>query len=161
MFNGTNKGQTQYCQFQNECIEYKDISYLKIMPICAIHELSIACHDRINKCKYYKLYTQLQRLKAENGELKKENTILELITEPQREEIQKYRDKALQFKQALEDVGKIDEDQGEDRIPDHLGAIISYIRIGIETRDQIRCRKINNQYQNESKSRRDDQARFY
>ena len=50
------------CEFQNDCIEYKDISYLKVMPICAIHELSIACHDKVNKCKYYKLYKQLQRL---------------------------------------------------------------------------------------------------
>ena len=49
------------CEFQSYCIEYKDISYLKIMPICAIHELSIACHDKENKCKYYKLYKQLKR----------------------------------------------------------------------------------------------------
>lgn len=48
------------CEFQIDCIEYKDISYLKIMPICAIHELSIACHDKVNKCKYYKLYKQLK-----------------------------------------------------------------------------------------------------
>ena len=61
-----NKG----CEFQSDCIEYKDISYLKIMPICAIHELSIACHDKVNKCKYYKLYKQLKRLQAENSELK-------------------------------------------------------------------------------------------
>ena len=37
------------------------------MPICAIHELSIACHDKVNKCKYYKLYKQL---KAKEQELK-------------------------------------------------------------------------------------------
>jgi len=61
-----NKG----CEFQSNCIEYKDISYLKIMPICAIHELSIACHDKVNKCKYYKLYKQLKRLEQENKELK-------------------------------------------------------------------------------------------
>lgn len=48
------------CEFQSDCIEYKDISYLKIMPICAIHELSIACHDKVNKCKYYTLYKQLK-----------------------------------------------------------------------------------------------------
>ena len=48
------------CEFQSDCIEYKDISYLKIMPICAIHELSIAWHDKVNKCKYYKLYKQLK-----------------------------------------------------------------------------------------------------
>ena len=55
---------TDGCEFQSDCIEYKDISYLKIMPICAIHELSIACHDKVNKCKYYTLYRQLKdRLK--------------------------------------------------------------------------------------------------
>ena len=51
---------TDGCEFQSDCIEYKDISYLKIMPICAIHKLSIACHDKVNKCKYYKLYKQLK-----------------------------------------------------------------------------------------------------
>lgn len=54
------------CEFQNGCIEYKDISYLKNMPICAIHELSIACHDKVNKCKYYQVYKQLKYLKQEN-----------------------------------------------------------------------------------------------
>ena len=55
---------TDGCEFQSDCIEYKDISYLKIMPICAIHELSIACRDKVNKCKYYTLYRQLKdRLK--------------------------------------------------------------------------------------------------
>ena len=58
------------CEFQSDCIEYKDISYLKIMPICAIHELSIACHDKVNKCKYYKLYKQLQAKEQECEELK-------------------------------------------------------------------------------------------
>lgn len=60
------------CEFQRDCIEYKDISYLKIMPICAIHELSIACHDKVNKCKYYKLYKQLKRKEQECEELKVE-----------------------------------------------------------------------------------------
>ena len=58
------------CEFQSDCIEYKDISYLKIMPICAIYELSIACHDKENKCKYYQVYKQLKRLQEENEELK-------------------------------------------------------------------------------------------
>lgn len=58
------------CEFQSDCIEYKDISYLKIMPICAIHELSIACHDKVNKCKYYKLYKQLKRKEQECERLK-------------------------------------------------------------------------------------------
>ena len=60
------------CEFQSYCIEYKDISYLKIMPICAIHELSIACHDKVNKCKYYKLYKQLKAKEQECEELKTE-----------------------------------------------------------------------------------------
>lgn len=63
---------TDGCEFQSDCIEYKDISYLKIMPICAIHELSIACHDKVNKCKYYKLYKQLKAKEQECEELKKE-----------------------------------------------------------------------------------------
>ena len=58
------------CEFQSDCIEYKDISYLKIMPICAIHELSIACHDKVNKCKYYKLYKQLKAKEQECEGLK-------------------------------------------------------------------------------------------
>lgn len=71
-----NKG----CEFQSDCIEYKDISYLKIMPICAIHELSIACHDKVNKCKYYKLYKQLKRFQetlkhTENGRKAKANKL--------------------------------------------------------------------------------------
>lgn len=57
-----NKG----CEFQSDCIEYKDISYLKVMPICAIYELSIACHHKVDRCKYYKLYKQLKRLEQEN-----------------------------------------------------------------------------------------------
>ena len=60
------------CEFQSDCIEYKDISYLKIMPICAIHELSIACHDKVNKCKYYKLYKQLKAKEQECEELNKQ-----------------------------------------------------------------------------------------
>ena len=71
-----NKG----CEFQSDCIEYKDISYLKVMPICAIHELSIACHDKVNKCKYYKLYKQVKRLQetlkhTENGRNAKANKL--------------------------------------------------------------------------------------
>ena len=51
-----------------------------------------------------KIFKQLQRLKAENEQLKKKNTILECVTEPQRQEIEKYHDKALKFKQALEKI---------------------------------------------------------
>lgn len=57
------------CKFQSNCIEYKDISYLKDMPICAIYELSIICHKE-NKCKYYQVYKQLKYLEQENKELK-------------------------------------------------------------------------------------------
>ena len=57
------------CEFQSDCIEYKDISYLKIMPICAIHELSIACRDKVNKCKYYTLYKQLKQKEQECKDL--------------------------------------------------------------------------------------------
>lgn len=59
------------CEFQSDCIEYKDISYLKIMPICAIHELSIACHNKVNKCKYYELYKQLKAKEQRIVELNK------------------------------------------------------------------------------------------
>ena len=62
---------TDGCEFQNDCIEYKDISYLKIMPICAIHKLSIACHDKVNKCKYYTLYKQLKRKEQALDEIEK------------------------------------------------------------------------------------------
>lgn len=58
------------CEFQDGCIEYKDISYLKVMPICAIYELSIACHHKVDKCKYYQVYKQLKHLKQENEKLK-------------------------------------------------------------------------------------------
>ena len=68
------------CEFQSDCIEYKDISYLKIMPICAIHELSIACHDKVNKCKYYKLYKQLKRKEQSEAKLAKQiQTICDFI----------------------------------------------------------------------------------
>ena len=63
------------CEFQSYCIEYKDISYLKIMPICAIHELSIACHDKVNKCKYYKLYKQLKAKEQECEDLKEKHRL--------------------------------------------------------------------------------------
>ena len=70
------------CEFQSDCIEYKDISYLKIMPICVIHELSIACHDKVNKCKYYKLYKQLQAKEQECEALRmSENEAREIIAE--------------------------------------------------------------------------------
>lgn len=67
----TDKQIIDGCEFQSDCIEYKDISYLKIMPICAIHELSIACHDKVNKCKYYKLYKQLKVKEQDCEKLKK------------------------------------------------------------------------------------------
>ena len=70
------------CEFQSDCIEYKDISYLKIMPICAIHKLSIACHDKVNKCKYYKPYKQLKAKEQECEELRnKLNSNIERMNE--------------------------------------------------------------------------------
>ena len=90
-----NKG----CEFQSDCIEYKDISYLKIMPICAIHELSIACHDKVNKCKYYKLYKQLKRLEQEQDKLKSElHSKVEFIQE-QRTIINEYSKEIEIYKQ--------------------------------------------------------------
>lgn len=62
------------------------------------------CICRDNKNCYYK---QLHRLEAENEELKRKNTILELVTEPQRQEIEKYHDKALKLKQALEEIKRL------------------------------------------------------
>ena len=69
-------------EFQSYCIEYKDISYLKIMPICAIHELSIACHDKVNKCKYYKLYKQIQAKEQECEKFKNCLTEIKEIAKP-------------------------------------------------------------------------------
>ena len=90
-----NKG----CEFQSDCIEYKDISYLKIMPICAIHELSIVCHDKVNKCKYYKLYKQLKRLEQEQDKLKSElHSKVEFIQE-QRTIINEYSKEIEIYKQ--------------------------------------------------------------
>lgn len=84
------------CEFQNGCIEYKDISYLKVMPICAVYELSIACHDKENKCKYYQVYKQLKRLQEENKELK-EKAPMKLIA------------KNIKYHSALEEIRNIAE----------------------------------------------------
>lgn len=118
-----NKG----CEFQSDCIEYKDISYLKIMPICAIHELSIACHDKVNKCKYYKLYKQLKRLEQENKELKKaydeisnnseilhENHSLRIANAKLSEDLwqhgismREWKEQSLKYRSALEEIQKV------------------------------------------------------
>lgn len=91
------------CEFQSDCIEYKDISYLKIMPICAIHELSIACHDKVNKCKYYTLYKQLKAKEQENKRLKEdEKSLLNIIDDLQKEKnkwVEKYNDLGQDFDQ--------------------------------------------------------------
>ena len=91
------------CEFQSDCIEYKDISYLKIMPICAIHELSIACHDKVNKCKYYKLYKQLKRKEQECEAINLTNE--RLVTE-------KYamNEEIIKYKQALDEIKKFCKD---------------------------------------------------
>lgn len=112
-----NKG----CEFQSGCIEYKDISYLKIMPICAIHELSIACHDKVNKCKYYKLYKQLSSLEQENKELKEkkdkyyQQTLddeilmneLSLEVDLRKKESDFYLEKLSKYRSALEEIKNI------------------------------------------------------
>lgn len=75
----------------------------------AIQDGYIGCTDNlVGECEGDNcIYKQLQRLKAENKELKRKNTILELVTEPQRQEIGKYQNKALKLKQALEEVREI------------------------------------------------------
>ena len=108
------------CEFQSDCIEYKDISYLKIMPICAIHELSIACHDKVNKCKYYKLYKQLkakeqeceelrnklnsniERMNEQNEKLHNENKELKAQLEQQKKENEEFKEKLSQAKDITE-----------------------------------------------------------
>ena len=115
-----NKG----CEFQSDCIEYKDISYLKVMPICAIHELSIACHDKVNKCKYYKLYKQLKHLEQENKELKiyiesnkqqiEETEMLVMDNDRLQQEIEKLKDTIYydveKYHSALEEIREIVSD---------------------------------------------------
>ena len=88
------------CEFQSDCIEYKDISYLTNMPICAIHELSIACHDKVNRCKYYKLYKQLKAKEQECEELIKQRDKFEFgnnILEHERNNYKQALDKIEEF----------------------------------------------------------------
>ena len=87
------------CEFQSDCIEYKDISYLKIMPICAIHELSIACHDKVNKCKYYKLYKQLKLKEQECEKLKHE---VELMMDCASCKVDEYKQTLTEIKDIAE-----------------------------------------------------------
>lgn len=93
---------TDGCKFQSDCIEYKDISYLKIMPICAIHELSIACHDKVNKCKYYKLYKQLQEKEKECEKLKKQLNQSMYLSEGTLRLYAKRQN--IKYKQALDEI---------------------------------------------------------
>ena len=95
------------CEFQSDCIEYKDISYLKIMPICAIHELSIACHDKVNKCKYYKLYKQLQAKEQECEDLKDEIKHYKQIAQHHGNLSVKYTNKSAKYKQTLTEIKEI------------------------------------------------------
>ena len=86
------------CEFQSDCIEYKDISYLKIMPICAIHELSIACRDKVNKCKYYTLYKQLKRKEQEYEELRQYHNKCCIEFENEKQELlEKYNQVSRDF----------------------------------------------------------------
>lgn len=103
------------CEFQSDCIEYKDISYLKIMPICAIHKLSIACHDKVNKCKYYKLYKQLKAKEQECNKLyiqlksdeeyheEEENTLRKIIKNKEERNIELYKENN-KLKQTLTEI---------------------------------------------------------
>ena len=135
-----NKG----CEFQSDCIEYKDISYLKIMPICAIHELSIACHDKVNKCKYYKLYKQLKRLEQENKALKDNNNHLQAIIDDGRAENIRFREEnkelkseTLQWKQikdmannnkyrsALEEIKRYAEERCRQKVLDKINEVLN------------------------------------
>ena len=101
------------CEFQIDCIEYKDISYLKIMPICAIHELSIACHDKVNKCKYYKLYKQLKAKEQECEELKLQYKELGQCSEKLKDYYDKEKEtlsnRFLELKQTLTEIKEIAE----------------------------------------------------
>ena len=89
------------CEFQSDCIEYKDISYLKIMPICAIHELSIACRDKVNKCKYYTLYKQLKAKEQECEELKHE---VELMMDCESCKIDEYKQTLTEIKDMCSEI---------------------------------------------------------
>ena len=110
------------CEFQSDCIEYKDISYLKIMPICAIHELSIACHDKVNKCKYYKLYKQLKRKEQECEKINLTNERLVAEKYIMNEEILKLKRKEREcdkYKAALDEIERyrvceINDEDGEE-----------------------------------------------
>lgn len=94
----TDKQIIEGCEFQSDCIEYKDISYLKIMPICAIHKLSIACHDKENKCKYYKLYKQLKHKENELKELRQyHNKCCEQFKKEKQDLIDKYNQLSINF----------------------------------------------------------------
>ena len=95
------------CEFQRDCIEYKDISYLKIMPICAIHELSIACHDKVNKCKYYKLYKDC---KAKEQECEKLKEAIDSLLKIQYQ----LADSCTKYEQTLTEIKKIAEGMNEE-----------------------------------------------
>lgn len=103
------------CEFQSDCIEYKDISYLKIMPICAIHELSIACHDKVNKCKYYKLYKQLKAKEQECEELKEwreanqPTGICETCTVKSVEDMYKYKKALDEIENVADDYNRVEK----------------------------------------------------
>lgn len=109
------------CEFQSDCIEYKDISYLKIMPICAIHELSIACNDKVNKCKYYKLYKQLKAKEQECNKLyiqlkadeeyhkEEENTLRKIIKNKEERNMELYKENN-KLKQTLTEIKEIAEE---------------------------------------------------
>lgn len=61
------------------------------MPICAIYELSIACHHKVSKCKYYQVYEQLKQFETENAKLK--------------EELNRYKEMEAKGLQEFKDIG--------------------------------------------------------
>ena len=101
------------CEFQSDCIEYKDISYLKIMPICAIHELSIACHDKVNKCKYYKLYIQLKHKEQKFKKLISQGDKFEFGNNILEHERNKYKQTLTEIKEIV-GIGLVDGLQPEE-----------------------------------------------
>ena len=114
------------CEFQSYCIEYKDISYLKIMPICAIHELSIACHDKENKCKYYKLYKQLKRSEAQCEAMFVSHTDLEKKYEVKDQECEELK----QTLKEIKDIAKSFCDGCQEFEPEKRGINCIYCNYG-------------------------------
>ena len=57
------------CEFQSQCIEYKDMYSYKHMK-CPIVDFAIACRGE-NKCKYKTVYEMVKQYKQNLTEIKK------------------------------------------------------------------------------------------